>query len=154
MGDARLEARQRELLNEARRGVLATIAPDGRPRLVPCAFAFSENPRGLTIYSALDEKPKSLADPRDLARVRDIVARPNVGLLVDRWSEDWTELAWLRLDGTGTLLEPSETAGSEHALAIGLLRGRYPQYATHHLESRPMLRIAVQAIREWTAQDR
>lgn len=150
MGNARLEASQRELLGEARRAVLATIAPDGRPRLVPCAYAFAED-EGLTIYSALDEKPKSVADPRDLARVRDIVARPRVTLLVDRWSEDWAQLAWLRLDGTGTLLEPTDTADSEHALAVGLLRARYPQYATHNLESRPLIRVSVERISGWRA---
>lgn len=150
MVDARLEASQRVLLREARRAVLATIAPDGRPRLVPCAFAFVEDD-GLTIYSALDEKPKSVADPRDLARVRDIVARPRVTLLVDRWSEDWTQLAWLRLDGNATLLEPTDAAGSEHVLALGLLRGRYPQYATHKLERRPLIRVSVERVSGWSA---
>jgi PPOX class probable F420-dependent enzyme len=118
---------------------------------VPCAFAFAEDEGGLTLYSALDEKPKSVADPRDLARVRDIVARPSVTLLVDRWSEDWTDLAWLRLDGTGTLLEPTDTAASEHARAVGLLRARYPQYATHNLESRPLIRVSVERTSGWSA---
>jgi PPOX class probable F420-dependent enzyme len=119
--------------------------------VVPCAFAFVEDSDGLTVYSALDEKPKSVADPRDLARVRDIVARPRVTLLVDRWSEDWTDLAWLRLEGTATLLEPTDSAAAEHALAVGLLRARYPQYATHNLETRPMIRVAVERTSGWAA---
>src|SRR5688572_33152343 len=91
-----------DFLSTARRAILATVRTDGRPRLVPLAFAVApwtdEIGRPL-IYSALDEKAKSVADPRRLGRVRDILARPEVSLLVDRWDEDWSALAWLRLDG-------------------------------------------------------
>src|SRR5687768_8942618 len=101
--DAELSAAELDLLRAARRAVLATIAPDGRPRLVPIVYAISTVRTGdskpLVLYSALDEKPKSVADPRDLARVRDVLERPRVSLLVDRWSEDWSELCWLRLEG-------------------------------------------------------
>jgi PPOX class probable F420-dependent enzyme len=115
---------------------------------VPCAFAFEERGRALTVYSALDEKPKAVANPRDLARVRDIVERPRVALLVDRWSEDWTQLAWLRLEGMATLLEPTV---SEHSHAVRLLRARYPQYATHNLEQRPVIRVGVERASGWHA---
>ena len=120
---------------------------------MPCAFAFDDTDEdALVLYSALDEKPKSVADPHDLARVRDTVARPRVTLIVDRWSEDWTELTWLRLDAVASLLEPTETTQPEHSRAVELLRARYPQYATQDLEARPILRFAVQAIRGWTAE--
>ena len=45
-----LAAAQRALLEAARRAVLATIAPDGRPRLVPLAFAANESAGGLVLY--------------------------------------------------------------------------------------------------------
>lgn len=140
---------ERALLERARRAVLGTIAPTGRPRLVPMAFAVSQGSDVLVIYSALDEKPKSVDDPRRLARVRDILARQEVSVLVDRWSEAWTELAWLRLDGTATLVEPTDAQAAEHLLAVGLLRARYPQYATQRLESRPILRIEVERAASW-----
>ena len=54
-----------DLLSRARRAVLATIAPDGRSRLVPIAYAFA----GAVLYTPLDEKPKKVSDPHDLARV-------------------------------------------------------------------------------------
>jgi PPOX class probable F420-dependent enzyme len=144
-----LTSRQRRLLGDARRATLATIAPDGRPRLVPLAYAVAEHGQELIVYSALDEKPKSVADPRQLARVRDILARPSVALLVDEWHEDWDRLAWLRLDGTATVLEPRGEEASEHATAVKLLRARYTQYATHRLEQRPLLRIRVERATGW-----
>jgi PPOX class probable F420-dependent enzyme len=145
-----LTAAQQEFLAHARRAVLGTTSPSGRPRLVPLAFAYAYGESdGLVVYSALDEKPKSVADPRELARVRDIVARPGVSLLVDRWSEDWAELAWLRLDGVATLLEPTGSTADEHGQALGLLRQRYPQYASHRLEERPILRIGIEHVVGW-----
>jgi PPOX class probable F420-dependent enzyme len=150
-----LTSAQQEFLAQARRAVLGTTGPSGRPRLFPLAFAFAFAPaprdasEGLVVYSALDGKPKSVTDPRQLARVRDIAARPRVSLLVDRWSEDWTELAWLRLDGVATLLEPTDSTAGEHRRAIVLLRERYPQYASHRLEERPILRIEIERVVGW-----
>jgi PPOX class probable F420-dependent enzyme len=139
------EAEER-FLDEARHGVLATIAASGRPRLVPFVFATFTGPsKSVVLYSALDEKPKSVSDPHELARVRDIVERPRVTVLVERWSEDWSELAWLRLEGDATLLE----AGDEHAAAVALLRERYPQYGSHNLEARPIIRIEVGRAVSW-----
>jgi PPOX class probable F420-dependent enzyme len=128
---------------------------------VPIAYAFDDAPEGLIVYSALDEKRKAVADPRVLARVRDIGTRPRVAVLVDHWEEDWAHLAWVRLEGTATVLEPPQggavaaaamgTPPAEHAHAVGLLRARYPQYATHALETRPLIKIAVERVSGWLA---
>ena len=144
-----------QLLSEARRAVLATVRADGTPRLVPFAFAADLEADPVVVYSALDEKPKSVANVHDLARVRDILARPRVELLVDHWSEDWSELAWLRLRGSARLLEPADPDdAAEHAHAVGLLRVRYEQYARQRLEDRPILRIAVERVSSWQAKTR
>jgi coenzyme F420-0:L-glutamate ligase / coenzyme F420-1:gamma-L-glutamate ligase len=134
------------LLSEARRATLATIKPDGTPRLVPIAYAF--DPERALLYFVLDEKPKSVDDPRRLARVRDILARPQVTLLVDRWSEDWSRLAWLRLEGEASLLDPADHA-EEHAAALHMLRQRYPQYEEQRIEHRPVMRIDVRNALSW-----
>jgi len=131
------------LLAEARRATLATVAPDGRPRLVPVCYVVVDD----TIWIALDEKPKTVGDVRELARVRDVVARPAVSLLVDRWSEDWTDLAWVRLHGIARLVEPDGVP----AAVIPALRARYPQYVGQALEAAPMLAIEVSAARRWDA---
>jgi PPOX class probable F420-dependent enzyme len=132
----------------ARRATLATIAPDGHPRLVPVCFVVLESPGGPgpRIFSPLDEKPKRVADPMALARVRDLSDRPTVALLVDRWDEDWTRLAWVRIDGHADLLALD---ASEHAAARAALRAKHPQYRDHALDQRPLVRIAVARVTWW-----
>ncbi|HEU4918790.1 MAG TPA: TIGR03668 family PPOX class F420-dependent oxidoreductase [Candidatus Limnocylindrales bacterium] len=144
--DALLTPAQRAFLVGARTIVLATIAPDGRPRLLPICFVVGEAERPLVIHTPLDEKRKSVADPRHLERVTDILARPAVGLLAERWSEDWSEIGWLRLDGVAVLVEPGP---DEHRAGVAALRAKYAQYATHHLEERPIIRIVVERTRGW-----
>lgn len=141
---------ERVFIAAARTAVLATIVPDGAPRLVPICFAVSDDTDGrLVIHTPLDEKPKRVADPHDLERVRDIAANPVVSLLVHRWSEDWSELGWLRLGGQAELIEPDGPAAEEHAAAVAALRAKYPQYASHRIEARPIIRIVVDEARSW-----
>jgi PPOX class probable F420-dependent enzyme len=134
----------------ARTGVLATIDEGGLPRLVPICFVVTEWPR-LQLHSPLDDKPKRIGDPHMLARVRDIAERPEVSVLVDRWSEDWDRLGWLRLYGIAALVEPTGNAldGAEHGAIIAALRGKYPQYREQRLEDRPLIRIVVERCRSW-----
>jgi PPOX class probable F420-dependent enzyme len=123
----RLSEPEARFLSEARTAVMATVAPDGRPRLVPICFALASAGAssgmptgGAIVYSPLDEKPKQSADVRELARVRDLLVLPEVSLLVDRWDEDWTRLGWVMIRAAATL-EPPGSASAE-------LLERYPQY--------------------------
>lgn len=102
------------VLEAARRAVLVTTAPNGTPRPVPACFAV----RGGEIVTAVDHKPKSGAP---LARIADIRRTGRAVLLVDRWDEDWTRLAWLRIEARARL----DTPGSADAVLVP----RYPQYA-------------------------
>jgi PPOX class probable F420-dependent enzyme len=145
MPTTNLTADELAFLAAARTATLATIAPDGWPRLVPVCFVVRE---GIDVYVPLDEKPKRTDDPRDLARVRDLRARPDVALLVHRWSEDWSELGWLRLRGTASLVEPADEL-DEHAAVVAELRAKYPQYASHRLEERPLIRVRVTGASSW-----
>lgn len=146
-----LDPAMRAFLTAARTATLATIAPSGRPRLVPICFVVADDdangrPR---LYSALDDKPKRSGDPRDLARVRDLLVQPEATLLVDRWSEDWDRLGWIRLDTLVELLEPKPNGAAEHEAAVRALRGKYPQYDSHHLEDRPILRFTIGRVVTW-----
>ncbi len=147
-----LTAAERRFLGAARRATMATTDGAGRPRLVPVCFVLADDDevgRPL-LYSPLDAKPKRHADPRRLARVGAILARPAVTLLVDRWAEDWSRLAWLRVHGLAELIEPDDDLrATERATAIAALRAKYPPYAGHDLEARPLLRITLTEAVAW-----
>ncbi len=147
-----LTAPERAFLAAARTATLATIDHDGHPRLVPICFVLAGSEQGgqATVFTPLDEKPKVVSDPRRLARVRDIAERPSVSLLVQRWSETWTELAWLRAAGRAVLVEPDATDLDLRA-AVEALRAKYPQYVDHDLASRPMIRVAIERATSWGA---
>jgi PPOX class probable F420-dependent enzyme len=152
-----LSTLERAFLASARRAVLATIAPDRLPRLVPICFVVDDDRP--VLYTPLDDKPKRTGDPIALARVRDLLADPRVSVLVDRWDEDWTRLAWLRCDGRAELSDPTDADADAdadaagHARVVAALRSRYPQYETHRLESRPLIRIAIERTTSWGALD-
>ncbi len=149
-GAAQLDARELAFLIAARRAILATIDPKGRPRLVPVCFVVdAADPARVRLLTALDDKPKAIDDKRALARVSDIHERPDVTLLVERWDEDWSRLGWLRLHGRATLLEPDEVASD----AIARLREKYPQYASHTLEASPMIAVDIERATSWGALD-
>jgi PPOX class probable F420-dependent enzyme len=146
MTDPGFDADRRAFVAGARSATLATIGRDGVPRPVPICFVL--DPEAAVLYTPLDEKPKRTADPHDLARVRDIEARPEVAILIDRWDEDWSRLAWVRCSGRATLLEPGDPG---HADIVTALRAKYTQYATHRLEDRPIVRIAIDRVSSWGA---
>jgi PPOX class probable F420-dependent enzyme len=149
MRDPVLSRAERAFLDDARSAILVTVAADGRPRPVPICFAL--DPDRPVLYTPLDEKPKAVDDPSHLARVRDIEADPRVAVLVERWDEDWANLAWLRLTGSAVLLRRIGHQASEHSTAVDALRVRYAQYSTHDLESRPLIRVAIERATSWSA---
>lgn len=112
---------------------LATVAPAGTPHLVPVVFAVD----GDMIYTAVDAKPKTT---KRLRRLANIERNPAVSLLADHYAPDWTQLWWVRVDGTATI------AAEGDALRTGyeLLRAKYPQYQSVPLDG-PV--IAVNATR-------
>ena len=152
MPNPSLSPEERAFVESARRGVLATMGADGRPRLVPICFVVGEGADAIgrtLLYSPLDEKPKRSDDPKQLQRVRDLLVLPAATVLVDRWDEDWTRLGWIRCYGVGELIEPEPREVEEHAAAIAALRAKYPQYVSQNLEGRPMLRIRIDRTVSW-----
>lgn len=131
---------ERAFLERARVGRLATVDDEGRPHVVPICYALSE---GARLVSAIDEKPKST---RELRRVRDVRSNPRVAVIVDRYVEDWTRLAWVQVRGRARVLEPSATS---HEDAVRALAEKYGQYADHDLDSRPVLEIEIGSTVSW-----
>jgi PPOX class probable F420-dependent enzyme len=132
------------LVREARVAHFATVDERGRPHVVPVCFVYSDG----IAYIALDAKPKRVPVTH-LRRVRNLLANPDVQLLVDRYAEDWSRLAYVQLRGRASLIEP----GAEHAKAVVLLRAKYQQYLAMPLEDAPVIRIDVYKLVTWSASE-
>lgn len=140
MSRTRFELWERRLLEEQPIARLATIAPSGRPRLVPVCFALLED----ALAIAVDEKPKSTVR---LARLTDLARDPRATLLVDRYDTDWSRLAWVRVEARAEVL----AAGAAWPAALAALRDRYDQYRVMDLEGRPLIRLRPERIVSWRA---
>jgi coenzyme F420-0:L-glutamate ligase / coenzyme F420-1:gamma-L-glutamate ligase len=130
-------------IQRQRVGRFATADQDGRPHIVPVCYACD----GAALYIALDTKPKRV-EPQRLKRVRNLLANPQVALLVDHYSDDWSELAFVLIRGTAELVPPEAT---EHRVAIELLRDRYPQYREMPIQEQPVIAIRPTAVTAWGA---
>jgi coenzyme F420-0:L-glutamate ligase/coenzyme F420-1:gamma-L-glutamate ligase len=132
-------------LRQRRVGRLATADAAGAPAVVPICFAVVEDERRPAIVSALDEKPKSVPVER-LRRVRNILANPEVALVVDDYAEDWRRLAFVQIRGRARLVQPGEPG---FATAIAALRSKYSQYGRMAIEERPLIRIEELTATSW-----
>ena len=138
-----LTPRQLAFLQAQRAGRLATATRDGAPHVIPVCYACD----GASLYIALDSKPKRVA-PERLKRVRNILENPRVALVIDRYSDDWSELAYLLIQGTAALLPPGD---GEHHRAVALLRERYLQYQAMPIDRQPAIAIRPAAVVQWGA---
>ncbi|MSP04244.1 MAG: TIGR03668 family PPOX class F420-dependent oxidoreductase [Acetobacteraceae bacterium] len=135
---------EKRFLDARRVGHLATANAKGVPHVVPVCYAVTDN----AVYITIDEKPKQ-GDVSRMKRVRNIIENPAVALMVDRYNEDWSRLGWVMLRGVAEIL----LDGTEHALAQGLLRERYPQYRVMRLEKLPVIVIRVTRATSWGVLD-
>jgi PPOX class probable F420-dependent enzyme len=126
------------LLGNGRVGRLAFADADGHPRVLPITYAVVAG----AIWSAIDQKPKAPGEP---ARVRWLRERPAASLVVDRYSDDWAELAWVQLLGT---IEVIDLPGGADALAA--LTDKYEQYRSEPPPG-PLLRLDVERALWWRA---
>jgi PPOX class probable F420-dependent enzyme len=122
-------------LDGARVARLATVDPQGRPHVVPVCFALE----GETLYTAVDEKPKRT---RELQRLRNIGANPQVEVLIDHYEDDWSRLWWVRLRGTARIVDDLR--------AMELLAAKYSQYRERP-PSGPVIAVSIDERIEWTA---
>ncbi|MEP7193269.1 MAG: TIGR03668 family PPOX class F420-dependent oxidoreductase [Actinomycetota bacterium] len=152
------EAEARRRLVAARVGRLATVTAHGSPHLVPVVFATVDD----VLYTAVDSKPKTTLA---LKRLANIDATGRASLLVDEYSEDWSTLWWVRVDGTARVLDvdggerqrPSRRlAGPESAhpeardTAVEALTHKYPQYVSNP-PTGPVIAIRLARWRWWEA---
>ena len=139
-----LSAGARELLTTARVAHLATSDQYARPHVVPIVFVWTSD----VLYTPLDRKPKRDDDWHALRRVRNIETNGRVAIVVDRYDEDWSHLAWVMVEGVATILE----SGDDRDAAVALLNEKYAQYETLSLEGRPIVRVEIERASEWSSE--
>ena len=119
---------------------LAFLDGDDRPRVLPVTFAIADD----AVWSAIDRKPKRRPEP---ARVRWLRRQPETALVVDRYDDDWSALAWVQLLGRVDVLELDRGRSGLDALTV-----KYPQYEAEPPPG-PLLRLTVQRALHWRAAD-
>ncbi len=97
---------------------------------------------GDTIYTAVDQKPKSGST---LKRLRNVGENPVVTMLADHYSDDWETLWWVRADGRAAIL----TDQRQMAAPLRLLANRYLQYRQAPPPG-PVLAVTVERWTGWT----
>jgi PPOX class probable F420-dependent enzyme len=134
----------RALVDRERVARLAFVDDEENPRVLPVTFAVS----GGAVWSAIDDKPKRVAEP---ARVRWLRRRPEAALLVDTYDDDWSRLAWVQLLGRVDVLDiedPREALATGEAIAA--LATKYEPYA-ERTPPGPLLRLTVTRALHWRA---
>jgi PPOX class probable F420-dependent enzyme len=119
---------------------LGVIAEDGSPRVLPVTYAIA----GSTLVSAVDEKRKRVPGER-LARVKWLRARPRAALTVDRYDDDWSQLAWVQALGAVRIVEAANAPE-----AIAALAERYAAYRTRS-PAGPVLALEPESVLWWRA---
>jgi PPOX class probable F420-dependent enzyme len=118
---------------------LGTADAQGRPHVVVVTFAVA----GDTVYTAVDQKPKSSSN---LKRLRNVEENPAVTMLADHYSDDWEKLWWVRADGRATILNDQR----QMAGPLRLLAERYWQYRKAP-PAGPVLAVTVERWSGWAA---
>ena len=109
------------------------------PHLVPVVFALDDN----VVYTAVDAKPKTT---QRLRRLTNIENNPRVSVLVDHYTDDWTQLWWVRVDGVAAIHRDGEAMHNGYRL----LRAKYPQYQSVPLNG-PVIAVTVHRWASWHA---
>ena len=102
---------------------LATIDSEFKPHLVPVVFVFDGN----HFFIPVDEKRKK-TKPEKLRRIKNIQGNPNVALLIDEYSEDWSRLAFVMIQGTASVVKSRPQADIQLKQALKELTTKYTQY--------------------------
>jgi PPOX class probable F420-dependent enzyme len=129
----------RELLEHGRVARLGFVDDGDHPRVQPVTYALSRE----EIWSAIDAKPKSSREP---ARLRYLRRRAHAALTVDRYSDDWSELAWVQVLGAVEIVEAADAPE-----AMDALREKYEPYRESSPPG-PLIRLRPRRALWWSAR--
>ena len=119
-------------------GHLGVTDNAGCPRVLPVTYAIHQG----AAWTAVDNKPKR---SRELARVRWLRERPDAGLTVDLYDDDWTRLQWVQLVGQMIVHD-----GPPADAVLAALTSRYPQYRDDPPPG-PLLQLVIKRSVCWRA---
>src|SRR3954454_17419761 len=128
------------LLESERVGRLGLVDGEGAPRVLPVTFAVAEG----RIWSAIDQKRKRTEEP---ARLRFLRRDPRAALTVDRYSDDWDQLAWVQVLGSVRILDFADGAAG-----LAALKAKYEPYR-EETPPGPLLALDPQRYLWWRAAD-
>lgn len=100
---------------------------------------------GGLLYTVVDAKPKRT---RDLKRLRNIASTPDVSMLFDEYSDDWSRLWWCRIDGRARVVD----GGTELDRGLRALADKYPQYRDDP-PAGPLIVVEITAESGWAASN-
>ena len=118
-------------------GHLSTVRSNGSPHIVPVTYALAGN----SVVTMIDHKPKTTDR---LQRLINIERNPIATLMADHYSEDWTMLWWVRVDGEASI-HVEDQVWEESAAA---LIAKYEQYAENPPRG-PAVVISVERVTSW-----
>ena len=98
--------------------------------------------KGDLLWSAIDHKRKHTDEP---ARLRYLRRRPEAALTADRYSDDWSDLAWVQALGHVDVL-----AATDAPRALAALVARYEPYKRESPPG-PLLRLTPARFLYWHA---
>jgi PPOX class probable F420-dependent enzyme len=127
------------MLERARVAHLGLLDDRDSPRVLPVTFALE----GDALWSAIDRKPKRAREP---ARLRYLRRRPRAALTVDRYDDDWDELAWVQVLGEIAIVDAADAPA-----ALEALRAKYEPYRASAPPG-PLLRLAPERALSWSAR--
>jgi len=112
-----------KFIERARIARLATANSESQSHLVPVVFVFDDS----HFFIPIDEKRKTIT-PEKLKRVTNINENPSVVLLIDDYSEDWTKLAFVLIQGKASIVNKLQDDETQLQEAYKKLLIKYPQY--------------------------
>ena len=125
---------------------LATVDADAEPTVIPICFVYQSG----RLYTPIDDKRKRVSWGR-LKRLRNIEGNPKVSVLVEEYSKDWSQLAYVLFHGLAEALLPQGPFAREHRSAVQSFHDKYAQYRSSTIDRRPIIRIIPSRARHWTA---
>lgn len=129
----------RQLVTSARVARLGLVDDTGRPRVLPVTYALI----GDHAWTAIDQKPKR-SPGTELARIRWLRRRPDATLLIDQYSDDWSQLAWVQLLGPVVSIPDAQPPPE--------LIAKYQPYQRRPPQG-PLLRLDIQRTVYWRASE-